>query len=57
MAYINGASVTAIGVIFPVVDSFAVAGRFYSRISHNTNLGVDDWICVPALVGSFLETV
>ena len=49
MTYINVGSVVAIGVLFPVLAVFAVAGRFYSRILRHNGIGLDDWICLPAL--------
>ena len=51
MSYVNGGSVIAIGVIFPVLGALAVAARFYIRRNNKkVTLGLDDWLCLPALV-------
>ena len=54
MSYINGGSVIAIGVLFPILGSAAVAARFYIRRNRKTALGLDDWCCLPALVRSII---
>ena len=54
MSYINGGSVIAIGVLFPILGTAVVAARFYIRRSRKLQLGLDDWLCLPALVCSLL---
>lgn len=49
MSYINGKSVIAIGVLFPALGAAAVTARFYVRRNRKISLGVDDWLCLPAL--------
>ena len=51
MSYINGRSVIAIGILFPTLGAAAVTARFYVRRNRKVSLGVDDWLCLPALVG------
>lgn len=51
MSYIKGKSVIAIGVLFPALGAAAVTARFYVRRNRKISLGVDDWLCLPALVG------
>lgn len=51
MSYINGKSVIAIGVLFPLLGTVAVTARFYVKRNRKISLGVDDWLCLPALVG------
>ena len=50
MTYVNPGSVTAIGVLFPILGAVAVGLRFRIRRIRKTELGVDDWLCLPALV-------
>ena len=40
----------AAGVIWPPVCAAAVALRFTTRKAQRLNLGVDDWLVLPALV-------
>ena len=54
MSYINGGSIIAIGIVFPVLGAAAVAARFGVRHKRNTALGVDDWLCIPALVRNII---
>ena len=54
MTYVNPQSVTACGIIFPILGAVAVYLRFRTRHSRKAELRVDDWLCVPALVGSTL---
>lgn len=51
MSYVNGKSVIAIGILFPALGAAAVTARFYVRRNRKVALGVDDWLCLPALVG------
>ena len=51
MSYINGRSVIAIGILFPTLGAVAVTARFYVKRNRKVSLGVDDWLCLPALVG------
>lgn len=50
MSYINGGSVIAIGIVFPILGAVAVAARFHLRRNSKMPLGLDDWFCLPALV-------
>ena len=50
MTYVNPKSVIAIGVLFPVLGAVAVALRFAVRLRRKNGLGIDDWLCLPALV-------
>ena len=49
MTYVNGGSVLAVAVLFIVLCIAAVAARFTVR-RKNSGLGIDDWLCLPALV-------
>ena len=51
MTYVNEQTVLAIGVLFIVLGSSAVIARFYVRIVYRMGMGIDDWLCIPALVG------
>lgn len=45
------ALVIAAGAVLPILGIFAVALRFYSRVSQkNTGLGIDDWLILAAIV-------
>ena len=50
MTYVNPRSVTACGVLFPILGAIAVALRFATRRRRKVEIGLDDWICIPALV-------
>lgn len=50
MTYVNAGSVIAIGVLFPLLGIAAVGLRFCYRTRQPVGLGLDDWLCVPALV-------
>lgn len=50
MTYVNKASVIAVGVCFIILSIAVVSARFYVRRS-KAGYGLDDWLCVPALVG------
>ena len=43
--------VIAAGAIWPVVGSVLVGLRFYARRALGTQIGYDDWMTIPALVG------
>lgn len=40
----------AVGVVMPVLGIFTVALRFYTRHIMKNQIGVDDWLLIPALV-------
>lgn len=50
MTYVSEGSVLAIGILFIVLDTVAVAARFSVRKKRDTPLDTDDWLCLPALV-------
>lgn len=52
MTYVNGGSVIAIGVIFPVLGTVSVALRFAVRRTRKAGLGTDDWLIMLGLVKS-----
>ena len=47
----------ACGILFPILGAIAVALRFKIRHARKTDLGADDWLCLPALVGDIYATV
>lgn len=49
MSSLNATNFLATTVFFVVLDISAVACRFCSRLSRRHPVGVDDWICIPAL--------
>ena len=57
MTYVNPRSVIACGVLFPILGAIAVALRFKMRHARKTDLGADDWLCLPALVGGIYAAV
>ena len=57
MTYVNPGSVTACGVVFPILGAVAVALRFRMRHTRKIDLGADDWLCLPALVGDVCAAV
>ena len=50
MTYVNGGSVIAIGVIFPVLGTVSVALRFGVRRKRKNGLELDDWLILAGLV-------
>ena len=50
MTYVNKDSVLAVGILFMILPIIAVLARFYVRRKMKSNLGIDDWLCIPALV-------
>ena len=50
MTFVNERSVLAVGVVFIVLGIVAVAARFFVRRKKKNELGIDDWLCLPALV-------
>lgn len=46
----TNSSAIAIGFCLPIIGGVLVALRFYTRWHQNTNLYVDDWLCLPAWV-------
>ena len=49
-------SVVAVGAVFPALGIIVVALRFYTRYRQKARLMLDDWLTVPALVGSITRT-
>lgn len=49
MTYVNGGSVLAVAILFIVLGVAAVTARFCVR-RQKSGLGIDDWLCLPALV-------
>lgn len=49
MTYVNGGSVLAVAILFIVLGIAAVVARFIVR-RQKSGLGIDDWLCLPALV-------
>lgn len=49
MPYINPHSILAVGIVFPILGAFTVGARFYIRRNRKLTLGLDDWLCLPAL--------
>ncbi|KAI4111250.1 MAG: hypothetical protein LQ339_000711 [Xanthoria mediterranea] len=50
MTYVNGKSVIAIGVILPVLGIASILSRFRARVARKAAVGLDDWLCLAALV-------
>ena len=48
--YVNFGSVTAIGVIFPVLGLAALATRIYGRVKYTRSVDIDDVLIIPAAV-------
>lgn len=46
----RGPSLIIINIIFIALALIAVVGRFYARIVIKKWFGIDDWMCVLALV-------
>ena len=51
MTYVNGGSVLAIAILFIALSIAAVIARFSVR-RRKSGLGIDDWLCLLALVNS-----
>ena len=52
MTYVNGQSVIAVGVLFLILSVVVVCARFYVRLRRKYGLGIDDWLCLPALAST-----
>ena len=50
MTYVSEGSVLAIGILFIVLGTTAFIARFSARAKGKIALGIDDWLCLPALV-------
>lgn len=50
MTYVNEGSVLAVAIFFIVLSIAAVVARLNIR-RQKSGLGIDDWLCLPALVG------
>lgn len=57
MTYVSEGSVLAIGILFIALGTIAVAARFSVRTKRDAALGIDDWLCLPALVGDCSQTL
>ena len=51
-SYVSAAEVLALGATLPAVCILTVATRFYVRRIQKTEVSVDDWLILAALVGS-----
>jgi len=49
MTYVNERSVLAVGILFIILGILVVIARFYVR-RKKAGFGLDDWLCIPALV-------
>ena len=49
MTYVNGGSVLAVAILFIAISIAAVVARFSVR-RRKSGLGIDDWLCLLALV-------
>ena len=54
MEFFNERSVLTHGVVFIILDPIFVLARFALRW-RTKSWGVDDWFCIPALVGIFVD--
>ena len=52
---VNETGVLAVAILFPLLDTAAVAARFYVRRWKKIQLGVDDWSVFAALVCTNIE--
>lgn len=52
MTYVNERSVLAVEIVFIILSVAAVGARFYIRLQMKPGLGLDDWLCMTALVQS-----
>ncbi|KAF2237620.1 hypothetical protein EV356DRAFT_510581 [Viridothelium virens] len=50
--YVNPASVLAVGILFIILSISAVGARFAIRYK-KTGFGIDDYLCLPAMVSIF----
>ncbi|MCJ1310858.1 hypothetical protein MMC25_004526 [Agyrium rufum] len=50
MTYVNKHSVLAIGITFIILGIIVVWTRFYVRRVKKISPGLDDWLCIPALI-------
>jgi hypothetical protein len=48
--YASPGQIMAAGIIFPILGIAAVVLRFYVRASRKQQIGMDDWLIIPALV-------
>lgn len=58
MTYATTQSVLATSVFFPILGALVVTLRFWYRIHQRSGdgLGLDDWLCLAALVSKSLDT-
>lgn len=50
MTYVNPQSVLAVGILFIILGTSAVGLRLWLRTHQPLGLGIDDWLCLPAIV-------
>lgn len=50
MGLVLSTNIIIIAVVFSTAALLAVCLRFYARTGHNANLGIDDFLMVPAAV-------
>lgn len=46
----DGYRLTTVACVFSVLWIIVVAARFYATRLKKAQIGLDDWICIPALV-------
>lgn len=46
-------SIYVLGILFLILASLAVFGRFVTRRMNRAYLGADDWLLLPALAGLY----
>ena len=49
MTYVNKESILAVAILFIILSIASVAVRLHIR-RKKSGLGIDDWLCLPALV-------
>lgn len=47
---INNVQLEAVSVTFTIIPTAVVGLRFYARRLTSAQLGIDDWLMIPALV-------
>ena len=50
MTYVNEGSVLVVGIVLIILSVAVVGARFYVRMQMKSGLGIDDWLCMTALV-------
>jgi hypothetical protein len=57
MTYVNEHSVLAIGILFVILGILSVGGRFYIGWTRHKGFGIDDWLCLLALVWDYAPMI